>query len=193
MRDREEAALLWVHMKLSRKPTRFSFSMMNDTMPVQDAVFVTRGCSCYRRPGAPYGGFASMPSRRRALLPIAPVIASGIHVAIPCSDKSSNAAFVRPASTVHLDVGVLALVGTLDPEHVVTPDQNLAEVARELGVDELLGVAELDVHVAVDADQSALVLGLAPARPAGLALVPLSVVVAIGCLPRAPARAGRNG
>lgn len=78
--------------------------------------------------------------------------------------KSSIAALrpPSPASAVHLDVVVFALVGPLDPEHVVTPDQDLAEVARELGVDELLGVAELDVHVAVDADQSALVLGLAP-------------------------------
>jgi hypothetical protein len=42
------------------------------------------------------------------------------------------------------------------------PDENLAQVARELLVNVLLRVGELDVHVAVDADQPALVLGLAP-------------------------------
>ncbi len=46
-----------------------------------------------------------------------------------------------------------------------TPDQDLAQVARELLVDELLRVGELDVHVAVDADEPALVLGLAPLEP----------------------------
>lgn len=153
------------------------------TMPVQDAVFITRGCSCYR-------SLSTCPVFKEALprrpSPDNHAPASGIRVAIPWPGKSFVAAFARPASAFHLDVGVLALVGTLDPEHVVTPNQNLAEVARELGVDEFLGVAELDVHVAVDADQPALVLGLAPVRPAGLVLVPSSVViVTVGCLPHA--------
>lgn len=42
------------------------------------------------------------------------------------------------------------------------PDQDLAQGASHLLVDVLLGAAELDVHVAVDTDESALVLSLAP-------------------------------
>lgn len=63
-------------------------------------------------------------------------------------------------SSLHLDVALA--VGGLDPQHVVAPDQDLAQVAGELLVDELLRVGELDVHVAVGRHQPALVLGLAP-------------------------------
>lgn len=42
------------------------------------------------------------------------------------------------------------------------PDQDLAQVAGELLVDELLGVGQLDVHVAVGADEAPVVLGFAP-------------------------------
>lgn len=42
------------------------------------------------------------------------------------------------------------------------PDQDLSQVARELLVDELLGVGELNVHIAVGADETAVVFCLAP-------------------------------
>lgn len=42
------------------------------------------------------------------------------------------------------------------------PDQNLTQRAGQLLVDVFLGVAELEVHVRVDADESALVFRLAP-------------------------------
>ncbi len=42
------------------------------------------------------------------------------------------------------------------------PYEDLSEIARLLLVNVLLGAAELDVHVAVDGDEAALVLGLAP-------------------------------
>ena len=45
------------------------------------------------------------------------------------------------------------------------PDEDLPEIAGELLVDELLGVGELHVHVAVDAHEPPLVLGLAPLEP----------------------------
>jgi hypothetical protein len=68
-----------------------------------------------------------------------------------------------PRSVVHLDI--LALVRSLDPQHVVTPYQHLAEVARLLEVDVLDGAAELDVHVRIDGDELAAVLGFAPLEP----------------------------
>jgi hypothetical protein len=54
------------------------------------------------------------------------------------------------------------LVIRRDPQHVVAADQDLAQHALVLAVDPLDGAAELNVHVAVDADQAAGVLGLAP-------------------------------
>jgi hypothetical protein len=45
------------------------------------------------------------------------------------------------------------------------PYQDLAQRARTLAVDELLGVVQLHVHVCVDADQPAAVLGRAPFEP----------------------------
>lgn len=56
----------------------------------------------------------------------------------------------RLTSTVHLRVSILSLVHTPDPEHVVTPDEDLAQRPGEVVLDVLLGVGELDVHVAVD-------------------------------------------
>eukprot|EP00632_Arachnochrysis_sp_CCMP2950_P014885 CAMPEP_0185698932 /NCGR_PEP_ID=MMETSP1164-20130828/6621_1 /TAXON_ID=1104430 /ORGANISM="Chrysoreinhardia sp, Strain CCMP2950" /LENGTH=132 /DNA_ID=CAMNT_0028365861 /DNA_START=127 /DNA_END=521 /DNA_ORIENTATION=- len=43
-------------------------------------------------------------------------------------------------------------------EDVVTSDEHLAELARQLAVDELLRLAELEVHVRVDRDEPPLVL-----------------------------------
>ena len=71
--------------------------------------------------------------------------------------------FARQGLALHLHVPLP--VGLLDPEDVVAADEDLAEVARELLVDVLLGVGQLDVEVAVDGDQAALVLGLAPLEP----------------------------
>ena len=42
------------------------------------------------------------------------------------------------------------------------PDENLSQTTCTFPVNELLRVGQLNVHVAVDADQSTLVLGLAP-------------------------------
>ncbi|KAK9798863.1 putative SHK1 kinase-binding protein [Seiridium cardinale] len=70
---------------------------------------------------------------------------------------------VEAESAFHLDIPTaFSRVGSLDPQHVVAPDQNLTQIARELLVDELLCVRELDVHVAVGRYQPALVFGLAP-------------------------------
>ena len=49
-----------------------------------------------------------------------------------------------------------------NPQHIITPNQHLSELALVLALDVLDGAAELDVHVAVDADEAAGVLGLAP-------------------------------
>lgn len=68
-------------------------------------------------------------------------------------------------STLHLRVSATVLLARrrcLNPQHVVAPYQHLSERSRELLVDELLGVGELDVHVAVDGDEDALVFGLPP-------------------------------
>lgn len=43
-----------------------------------------------------------------------------------------------------------------------TPYKHLSQVSRLLQVNPLLRAAQLDVHVAVDGDEAALVLGLAP-------------------------------
>lgn len=64
--------------------------------------------------------------------------------------------------SVHLDVPVLALGRRLDPQDVVAPDQDLAQITCELLVEEFLRVRQLDVHVGVDRDEAALVFGLAP-------------------------------
>lgn len=45
---------------------------------------------------------------------------------------------------------------------IAIPDENLAQLSGQLVGDELLGVCQLKVEVAVGADQAALVLGLGP-------------------------------
>ena len=42
------------------------------------------------------------------------------------------------------------------------PYHDLSQASGALAVDKLLSVVELDVHVRVDADEGALVLGLSP-------------------------------
>ena len=54
------------------------------------------------------------------------------------------------------------LVIRRNPQHVVATDQDLAEHALVLAIDPLNRATELHVHVTVDADQAAGVLGLAP-------------------------------
>ena len=51
---------------------------------------------------------------------------------------------------------------TLNPKHIITSDQDLAKRGSHLLVNVLLGVGELDVHVGVDGDEDAAVLGLSP-------------------------------
>ena len=51
----------------------------------------------------------------------------------------------------------LKKVLTTDVENIVASDQDLAQVAGEGAVNVLLGVGQLEVHVAVDGDQVALV------------------------------------
>ena len=46
---------------------------------------------------------------------------------------------------------------TTNVENIVASDQDLAQVAGEGAVNVLLGVGQLEVHVAVDGDQVALV------------------------------------
>jgi hypothetical protein len=67
-------------------------------------------------------------------------------------------------SALHLRVPAVLLARRrcLDPEDIVAPYQHLAEGGSQLLVDELLGVGELDVHVAVDGDEDAFVFGLSP-------------------------------
>jgi hypothetical protein len=65
-------------------------------------------------------------------------------------------------STSHLRIPILRILIRRNPQHIVAPDQHLAEMALALSLDPLDGAAELDVHVAVDADEAARVLGLAP-------------------------------
>lgn len=56
-------------------------------------------------------------------------------------------------STFHLHVPILTLLACRpDPEYIVTPDQDLAQRAREVVFYVFFGVGELDVHVAVDRD-----------------------------------------
>lgn len=59
------------------------------------------------------------------------------------------------------------------------PDQDLAQNSSHLLVDILLGSTKLDVHVAVDADQLALVLGLAPLESDNDVLVDAATEVSI--------------
>lgn len=56
----------------------------------------------------------------------------------------------RSRSTVHLDISVLTLAYGPDPEDVVAADEDLAQGAREVVLDVLLRVGQLNVHVAVD-------------------------------------------
>ena len=74
------------------------------------------------------------------------------------------------ASTLHLNIllrlNLLLLLPihrrTLDPKHIITSDQDLAQRGSHLLVNVLLGVGELDVHVGVDGDEDAAVFGLSP-------------------------------
>mmetsp|Transcript_8361 Transcript_8361/g.11562 ORF Transcript_8361/g.11562 Transcript_8361/m.11562 type:complete len:93 (-) Transcript_8361:159-437(-) len=52
----------------------------------------------------------------------------------------------------------LDALGIADVEHVVAADERLADVAFALAIDPLFSVEQLQVHVAVEGDQSALVL-----------------------------------
>ena len=42
------------------------------------------------------------------------------------------------------------------------PYQDLSQSTRALAINELLGIRKLDIHVRIDADQAAVVFGLAP-------------------------------
>jgi len=71
--------------------------------------------------------------------------------------------FARSGSTLHNRIPIrAALLVPRDPKHIVATDQHLTQCALILAVDPLNGAAELHVHVAVDADQAAGVLGLSP-------------------------------
>lgn len=65
-------------------------------------------------------------------------------------------------STSHLRIPIAPLLIRRDPQHIVTPNQHLPQLALVLALDVLDSAAELDVHVRVDADEAAGVLGLAP-------------------------------
>lgn len=54
------------------------------------------------------------------------------------------------------------LFGLSDPQDVIAPYQDLSESAGADAVYEFFGVGELNVHVEVHRDESALVLGLTP-------------------------------
>lgn len=67
----------------------------------------------------------------------------------------------QPPSTFSLSLlhrNLLLQIRGLDVQHVVAPDQDLAERPRELSLYELLRVLELQVHVSVGRRQLALVL-----------------------------------
>lgn len=85
-------------------------------------------------------------------------------VCLPCSESVPNIPRVPSHSALHLRVSAVLLARRrcLDPQDVIAPYQHLAERGRQLLVDELLGVGELDVHVAVDRDENALVFRLPP-------------------------------
>lgn len=51
---------------------------------------------------------------------------------------------------------------TLNPKHIIASNQDLTKRGGHLLVNVLLGVGELDVHVGVDRDEHAPVLGLSP-------------------------------
>lgn len=73
-------------------------------------------------------------------------------------------------SALHLDIllrlNLLLVLSidrrALDPKHIITSDQDLAQRGSHLLVNVLLGVGELDVHVGVDGDEDATVFGLSP-------------------------------
>ena len=89
--------------------------------------------------------------------PIPSAILEHIFLRCPTGNSSSRLHSIPIRRTI-----LPLLVICRDPQHVVASDQDLAEHALVLAVDPLDGAAELDVHVAVDADQAAGVLGLAP-------------------------------
>lgn len=71
---------------------------------------------------------------------------------------------ISPTSPPHLHLPSIRARALLprNPQHIIAPDQHLAQHALRAAVDPLLGAAQLHVHVAVDADQAARVLGRAP-------------------------------
>jgi hypothetical protein len=83
-----------------------------------------------------------------------------------CSCGSERARAPGPcASTAHgrvLGRFRLHLFGLANPQDVIAPYEDLSERARADAAHEFFGVGELDVHVEVDRDESALVLRLTP-------------------------------
>jgi hypothetical protein len=53
----------------------------------------------------------------------------------------------------------------MEEEILNVPDQDLPQRARRLAVNVLLSAVQLHVHVGVDADEAAVVLGCAPLEP----------------------------
>lgn len=52
-----------------------------------------------------------------------------------------------------------------NPQDVVAAYQDLAQCTGADAIDKLFGITELDVHVQIDRDEPAFVLGLAPLEP----------------------------
>ena len=64
-------------------------------------------------------------------------------------------------STLHNSIPILLLLPR-NPKHIIAANEHLPKGSLGFPVDPLDGAAELNVHVAVDADQAAGVLGVAP-------------------------------
>lgn len=67
-----------------------------------------------------------------------------------------------PLTHIHLLLLPAIHRRALDPKHVVAANQDLAERRSHLLINVLLRVGELDIHVRVDGDQHAAVLGVSP-------------------------------
>jgi hypothetical protein len=66
-------------------------------------------------------------------------------------------------STSHLHLPpIRSLPIRRNPQHIIAPNQHLSKLALVLALDVLDSAGQLDVHVGVDADEAAGVLGLAP-------------------------------
>jgi hypothetical protein len=96
-------------------------------------------------------------NRPSPLLPILPKLIHSVSPLFNSEEIKSNLHSISIRGTI-----LPLLVIRRDPQHVVAADQDLTEHALVLAVDPLDSAAELNVHVAVDADQAAGVLGLAP-------------------------------